>query len=271
MPLPLILPLGAAAYALIRSLRGSGNGNASDSVPSGSIDRLCIDTYPGDVATPRNWLALVNDGRIDAAVLKASEGTYYRPGWFVSEWKRARSAGIRFVGAYHFLTWTGDDARVQADLHCDQLALVGFGGGTDINSWLDMEDSSHSPNTASRDTIIHAVNTFVERYRERTGRTPILYGNRTLHECGPKRQDKIFKSDLHTKYLWIARYTDTLPPSVYQEVGYTLDDIAAWQYAGDDGVTSGMRARGYIGWKDLPSFGKCDYSAIFKSFSDLCQ
>jgi GH25 family lysozyme M1 (1,4-beta-N-acetylmuramidase) len=196
--------------------------------------------------------------------LKATEGTYYpanRPTdreWFLDNWMRVRVyAGVRygktwFRGAYHYLR-CDEDGLAQAD---NFLALVDEAGGWgpgDLWPMIDVE-SAEQPATVSAQQIIDCGRAFTTKVKAVTGRRCTLYGNIYLFQNG-------ITDHLGCDTLIVARYTADLPPVIYNRIGWSLANPAAWpsvvgwQLDGD----GQEEVVGYP--KDTP-MGPCDYSAM---------
>lgn len=229
------------------------------------MDSLIADTYAGDGYGSAAILKLVNAGPPWRGMyLKASEGTYYpnnRPDdkeWFLDNWFRVRVyAGDRygkdwFRGAYHYFR-VGEDPIVQAD---NFISTVETAGGWNIGDLFPMVDveSAENPANASKAQIEDGVSAFVERGKAVLGRRFTLYGNIYLAEHG-------VTSHMGCDTLCVARYSSTLPPTIYERIGWKLQtpaqfpSLLSWQLDGD--------GEEYVpGYPKNTPMGPCDYAAL---------
>lgn len=216
-------------------------------------DPLIVDVYQGD--GPKDWQALAAAGPPwHGAILKATQGTYYRDtAWFSPNWRSVRAAGADrygvdwFRGAYHYL-----DVREPGAAQADQfLAAVDYAGGWgtgDLWPMVDVERAGQRETTTTQQ-VIDCTGAFVARVREVTGRDVMLYGGSYLAELG-------ITSRMGCHRLAIARYTAHLPAHVYQRIGWAREALALWQYAGDGTAY----LSGYP--REAPGCGKVDISAV---------
>jgi len=77
-------------------------------------------------------------------------------------------------------------------------------------------------------------------------------------------RDKGIKSRMGCDWLWIPRYTATLPKQMYERAGWDLPKVALWQYCGDGtAVLAGFP-------KEVEGFGKVDISVVlFDTLADF--
>jgi len=260
MPLHLVpLALAGAGVALAKSLSSRGDQPEEPTVSNGNLDRLILDRFSGDGPCP--WLNLAQDESFDGAILKASEGVGYAPSWFVEQWEAAHTAGVRFLGSYHFLRFDQTGAS-QAQTYLAQLRKVGFGSGNHFNPVVDFEQGgpTHANRSVGKSQALTALNSFMATVEQATGRPVILYGGSALRDWG------ITKADIPRFWkLWTARYSATLPATTYTSMGMSVSDLFAWQYCGD----SESYLPGYP--KTVDGFGKCDISAMQMSLTEACQ
>jgi GH25 family lysozyme M1 (1,4-beta-N-acetylmuramidase) len=167
-------------------------------------------------------------------VAKATEGSTYKDPTFDDNWFGAKSAGL-LRGAYHFFR-SNVDAKKQADYFIDYVHSVKDDG--ELPPVLDLETNDG----VSKNKIILAVKTWLDRVEAAFGRKPIIYsGQYFLQDFlvqpggGPPAWAKDYP-------LWLAQY-----PNQYQEgtqpslprgwFGWTI-----WQYT-DKGVINGINSR----------------------------
>jgi GH25 family lysozyme M1 (1,4-beta-N-acetylmuramidase) len=229
------------------------------------IDPLFVDVYQGDVGGKPNWAALFADGRVSGAIIKATEGIAYGPTWFDTQWKALtpnpdgpRPDFIR--GAYHFLRFDLD-GKAQADFY---LKVINRAGGFlpgDIIPIVDVEmgGETHPNHNASAQQVIDATSAFAARLNELGYSSVMLYGNGAMRDLN-------ITTRMGCDWLWIPRYTATLPAVIYQRAGWSLDQVALWQYCGDGtGFLAGYPTR-------IEGFGAVDISvAIVKDLSVFRQ
>ncbi|MBI3165980.1 MAG: LysM peptidoglycan-binding domain-containing protein, partial [Chloroflexi bacterium] len=164
---------------------------------------------------------------------KATEGITYKDPTFDDNWFGAKSAGL-LRGAYHFFR-CNVDAKKQADYFIDYVKTVKDNG--ELPPVLDLE--THDGMT--KDKIVPAAKTWLDRVEAAFGKKPIIYsGQYFLQDYlvvaggGPPTWAKDYP-------LWLAQY-----PYNYQEgtkptlprgwFSYTF-----WQYS-DKGVVNGINA-----------------------------
>lgn len=218
-----------------------------------SVDPLLVDVYAGD--GPKDWAALAAAGPPwHGAILKATQGTYYRDmAWFQPNWRAIRSVGGDrygvdwFRGAYHYLD-VRQDGAAQADAFQIEIETAGGWGPGDIWPMVDVERAGQREVTSTQQ-VIDCVSAFTERIRKHTGRDTMLYGGSWL-------ADLAITSHMGCSWLAIARYTPTLPMHVYQRIGWDREHLALWQYCGD--------GAGYLAGypREAPGCGKVDISAL---------
>jgi GH25 family lysozyme M1 (1,4-beta-N-acetylmuramidase) len=224
---------------------------------------LLVDVYSGDVGGKPYWAGLAADAGYFGAVIKATEGLYYPTSsgfaWFAQNWPIVKSIGGEryclswFRGAYHFLKFNQDGAE-QADFY---LACVNRAGGWakgDLWPIVDVElgNEKNSNQQASAQQIIDCTTAWADRVRGETGRDIMLYGSGAM-------RDKAITSRMGCDWLWLPRYTATLPKIIYERIGWTLDRVALWQYCGDGvGFLDGYPT-------EVPNFGRVDISTLLLS------
>jgi GH25 family lysozyme M1 (1,4-beta-N-acetylmuramidase) len=229
-----------------------------------TVDPLIVDCFAYDLNGKPKWDVLAALGPPwHGAIIKATQGRWYSPGWFDDNWKALRTiAGDRygvdwFRGAYHFLEFASD-GTAQADLY---LRTVTRAGGWDVGDFWPIVDvelgndgskpgSKRNANQdATRQQIIDCTTAFAEKCTAETGRKVVLYGNGAMRE-------RNIHDKMGCSYIWPARYTSTLPHEVYERAGFTLADLLLWQYDGD----GDEHLPEYPG--EPPGFGKVDISVL---------
>lgn len=199
------------------------------------LDPLIVDAYADDLNGNINWSAIVNAGKPwCGAVIKCTEGVNYAPGWFVDTWRTlnaivpaARKGVDWFRGAYCY--WLASASPIaQAELY---LSMVEAGGGwstADLWPIIDVENGNNPGVSASQ--VVDGVSAWAAWILARTGRKPMLYGGSLLRDLG-------IKSHMGCGLLWTALYGSTLPPAMYESIGWSRDRLWGWQYRGTSGST----------------------------------
>jgi GH25 family lysozyme M1 (1,4-beta-N-acetylmuramidase) len=219
------------------------------------LQPLAVDVYAGD--GPKNWASFCAAGPPwHVAIFKCSQGTYYRPGAYVSERaKFLRSAGPdHFEGAYHYLDF-GIDGAAQAD-----YAVTSAGGRRDntLPMMVDVERGGQRIQDPSRALVEERVRTFADRYYVLTGRRPTLYGGELLRSLGIA--DRLGCA-LSAVALYGARLAALGVPTTtafLARTGTDLEHLLLWQYreaGGKSAVPDGYPT-------SAPGAGNVDISAV---------
>ncbi|GIJ45168.1 hypothetical protein Val02_20540 [Virgisporangium aliadipatigenens] len=149
---------------------------ASAAVPADySVKGIDISHHQGTV----NWPAVAGTGQ-QFAYLKATEGTDYADPTFGTNYAGAKGNGL-YAGAYHYGLPDHSSGRVQADWFLDHARYQH--DGRTLPPMLDIEwpsGPSGSPSPCygmSPSAIVGWIRDFVDRVRERTGATTVIYTN----------------------------------------------------------------------------------------------
>jgi lysozyme len=173
---------------------------------------------------------LRNEG-VQAVILKATQGTYYKDDKFTEYVGRARSKGL-LVGAYHFMT--GEDPQRQLDLFLSTIKAY-----RPLVVCLDYEGN---PNAGGNPTpsILSAM---VKGCVKALGRHPVLYGS-DASMLGKVLAAKATDPETIACRRWIARYGPN-PPK-------TPCDI--WQYTSSANIAGmgPLDANAFVS-RDFPS------------------
>lgn len=175
------------------------------------------------------WGVLVAHPNVCGVIIKATQGTSYRPSWFARNWSQVREvAGSRygdtwFRGCYHYLTFDVDGAK-QADYYLAAVEAAGGWGRGDIMPIVDVELGGPNGDATARE-IIDTTTAFARRVKQVLGRGVILYGRGAMRDLG-------IQSRMGCDAVWNPSYTDTM---VMNGLGpsWSRDDVVLWQYAGD--------------------------------------
>jgi len=226
-------------------------------VPITGVDPLLVDVYAGDLNGLPNWQHLAELGAPwHGAIIKATEGTWYAPGWFDTNWRQIRHVAVErygidwFRGAYHFLKFEAPGIK-QAELY---LATVARAGGWDVGDFWPIVDvelggERNSNRNATAAQVVDCTMGFAEKCKRETGRDVMLYGNGAMRDLG-------IHDRMGCDWLWLPRYTTSLPPFVYERSGWSAKELVMWQYSGDGQSVLAGYPRSPLG------FGKCDVSAL---------
>jgi lysozyme len=157
---------------------------------------------------------------------KATEGIVGGPvpadAYYSSRKTQAKAAGLLW-GAYHF--GRQGNAAAQADYFIDIIGLNG-----DVLPVLDLEQRTdpHNPRVPLPSMLLEDAATFINRFKEKTGKYPGLYGGSLLKQymiSGNAGQTEV----LRQCWLWLAEYGS------HAVLPHGWDKWTFWQYS--DGNT----------------------------------
>ncbi len=186
-----------------------------------------------------NWTT-VKDAGVEFAFIRVSDGLGYRDSQFARSWTEAKRAGV-IRGAYQFFR-PGESAIAQADLLVDAMGTLAPG---DLPPVIDVEATSG----LGAATVAARVQTWVDRVRTRTGRTPIVYTGKYFW------QDSVGNSAaFKTLPLWLAQYTSAACPNLPD----AWSSWKFWQYSDRGsirGISGGVDVNRFNGTlQDLQTF-----------------
>jgi hypothetical protein len=197
------------------------------------------------------------------AILKATEGTRYATdaiAWFARTWRAVGSSeryqGGDFVrGAYHYLRFL-QGGKAQAEAYLRTVNRAGGWRGYDVLPIVDVEFGGvkSSNRDASRQQVIDCASSWVATVRAETGRDVILYGGSALAELR-------IRDRFGCRWLWPAAYSSALKPREATAIGWTLDDVIAWQYT-DGKTATAVTTKGTHLPREVPGFGAVDCSVF---------
>lgn len=147
---------------------------------------------------------------IDFVMLKATEGTTFQDPKFHSNYLKARQAGIKAVGAYHFFRFD-TDGEMQAMNFLNSLR----GKTLDLPAVVDLEEWSNPSNIATED-IVARLDALIN-YLHQNGHNVMFYTNKDGYE-------RFLKGRFDEYPLWICSFNN--PP-----LDKNGDDWAIWQYS----------------------------------------
>lgn len=166
---------------------------------------LDLSSHNGDVDFDR----IVGDS-IDFVMLKATEGTTFKDPRFHINYRAARRAGVKAVGAYHFFRFD-TDGEMQAINFLNSLQ----GKTLDLPAVVDLEQWSNPEGIPTADIVKRLRD--MTGYLERNGHNVMFYTNKNGYE-------KFIRGRFDGYPLWICSFTD--PP-----LGDGNDRWALWQYS----------------------------------------
>ncbi|MCC7534826.1 MAG: glycoside hydrolase family 25 protein [Deltaproteobacteria bacterium] len=162
---------------------------ALDYCPRGeTVDGIDVSRWQGDI----DWDAVAGSG-IDFAITRIGDGLYEDP-TFPGNYEAIAARGM-VRGSYQFFRPVRD-AMEQADIVIRYLGRLGPG---DLPAVIDVENT---PGDAlpSRDVMRAQVRAWIDRVREGTGKTPMIY-------TGPYFwDDNVASTDFADNPLWIAHW-----------------------------------------------------------------
>ncbi|MDQ8702141.1 lysozyme [Streptomyces sp. LHD-70] len=176
-------------------------------LPPGSPRAAAVQTEGVDVSSHQgnvNWASLWRSG-VKWAYVKATEGTYYKNPYFAQQYNGSYNVGM-IRGAYHFATPNTTSGAAQADY------FVNNGGGWSrdgktLPGALDIEWNPYGSQCfgKSQAGMVSWIWDFVNRYKTRTGRYPVIYTATSWWKTCTGNY-----SGFATNHpLWVARYNST--------------------------------------------------------------
>jgi lysozyme len=183
-----------------------------------------------------HWGKVARSG-ISVAAIKATEGTYYRNPYALSDIKAARAAGLS-VGAYVFAIPNGNGGRRGAVAQADYI--VGDLGSlaASVPVMLDIEFNPYAGGFCYGRTpaqMVSWVARFSAEVQARTGRAPYIYTPQGWwNPC--TRGSAALRHNL----LWVPNYTTAASPAM--PGGWTTWQI--WQYS-SSGTVPGIQDPGF--------------------------
>lgn len=158
-----------------------------------------------------NWRVLSNDGDIDFAFIKSSEGRDLQDPRFAENW--AESEGVMPRGAYHFFTFcTSGEAQARNFLRSAP-------DPGELPRAIDIEFSGNCERWESEERIRQELRQFVAALAEHDDRPPILYVTKESYE-------RIVRAHFPETLIWMREIVWRPSPSDYPNLTF-------WQYAGN--------------------------------------
>lgn len=146
-----------------------------------------------------NWTSVRNAG-IRFAFIKATEGTSFLDSRFDYNYVAAYNAGI-IRGAYHFARPAASSGAAQADFVANNGGAWSADSRT-LPAALDLEAGCHG---LSQSAMRGWIQSFLDRYRTRTGRHAIIYTTTSWWTSCTGN----WSGPWSTSPLWIARWAST--------------------------------------------------------------
>ncbi len=215
--------LAAAAIAI--SVVGTGGGGSTAAADRRVIDGPDVASYQHPNGAPIDWHRVARAGH-EFAIVKATEGTFYRNPWFRADYSRSRRAGL-VRGSYHFARPAypvARTARKQARYYVARLD-----GSATTNRTLPPALDLETTGGLGRGALVTWAQEFLLKTRKLTGRIPMIYTYPTFWTGAMGDPAALARYP-----LWMASYHAPVDPSA------TL-----WQY------TAGASVRGIRGSVDM--------------------
>ncbi|WMX45079.1 lysozyme [Streptomyces roseicoloratus] len=212
------VPARGSAYMGMGVIAHDGQGARPGgiSVQAVQTEGVDVSSHQGNVA----WSTLWNSG-VKWAYVKATEGTYYKNTYFTQQYNGSYNVGM-IRGSYHFATPDTTSGAAQADY------FVNNGGGWSkdgrtLPGALDIEWNPYGATCygKSQSGMVSWIRDFVNRYKYRTGRDPVIYtATSWWKQCTGN-----YGGFATANPLWIARYASTVGELPAGWGYYTM-----WQY-----------------------------------------
>jgi GH25 family lysozyme M1 (1,4-beta-N-acetylmuramidase) len=235
--------VGAAhSPELLRQLAGWDGGtkkhtkkDAPGSPLGGTLQGVDIAAYQHPGGQAIDWHRVAKAG-IQFAAIKATEGTYYKNPFALSDIAHARAAGLS-VMAYTFAVPNGNGGSAGAKAQADYLiSFLESGGGPLPPIMLDIEYNPYGAECygLSQSAMVDWITEFSREVQKRTGENPIIYGP------GPWWQTCTGGTSRFGQFpLWVPDWTTASKPLITS--GWR--NYAFWQYS-SIGTVNGINAPG---------------------------
>lgn len=169
------------------------------------ITGIDISAHNGDI----DFEQLAEDS-IDFVMIKATEGTTFKDPRFHLNYRLARDAGIKAIGAYHFFRFD-TDGEMQAInlLHSIQGKTLDLPVAIDLEEWT-------NPSHLNTNEVVDRLQAMISLL-EKNGLTVIFYTNKDGYH-------RFIKNRFNNYPIWICSFSD--PPMDNTDAPWTL-----WQYS----------------------------------------
>ncbi|PMC75999.1 MULTISPECIES: GH25 family lysozyme [unclassified Brachybacterium] len=180
-----------------------------------------VSSHQGNV----DWAAQAAAGS-RFAYCKATQGNWYKNPYFSQQYGGSYEHGL-VHGAYHWTEPGNSDPVAECDFFVDN----GGGWSDDGRTMPGMLDVEDNPNGMGMEELQGWIVAWIDRYRERTGRTPVVYTGAWFWDAqvGPNWAPE--NVPLH-----VAAYT--AEPPVGTQIPGTWNAWEIWQY-NDSGAFAG--------------------------------
>ncbi|MFC7304856.1 lysozyme [Streptomyces monticola] len=210
------IPPRGSAHMGMGVVEHDGEGPLPPDSRAAQTEGVDVSSHQGNV----NWASLWSSG-VKWAYVKATEGTYYKNPYFAQQYNGSYNVGM-IRGAYHFATPDTTSGAAQADY------FVNNGGGWSrdgktLPGALDIEWNPYGNQCfgKSQSAMVSWIWDFVNRYKTRTGRYPVIYTATSWWKTCTGN----YAGFATNHPLWVARY-NTTPGELPAGWGfYTM-----WQY-----------------------------------------
>jgi GH25 family lysozyme M1 (1,4-beta-N-acetylmuramidase) len=227
---------------ILRELAGHAGGaaagvteNAQAAGLAGAAQGVDVAAYQHPNGGSINWRKVAKTG-ITFAAVKATEGTYYRNPFALTDLAEAKAAGLS-VMAYVFAIPNGNGGSASAAAQADYLLkYLTSAGGTAPPIMLDIEYNPYGAECygLSQPAMRSWISQFSSEVQAKTGENPIIYGP------GPWWQDCTGGASRFGQFpLWVPDWTTASKPLI--TAGWST--YAFWQYS-STGTIRGIDAPG---------------------------
>ena len=223
-------PAGTAA-----ALKDDSKKNSPGSAVPGALQGVDVAAYQHPDGGSINWRKAAKAG-IQFAAIKATEGTYYRNPFALTDLAAAKAAGLS-VMAYVFAIPNGNGGSASPTAQADYLVkYLTSAGSTPPPIMLDIE---YNPYGSECYGLSHsAMNSWIAQFsgevQAKTGEEPVIYGP------GPWWQDCTGGASRFAQFpLWVPDWTSAPKPIITP--GWS--NYSFWQYS-SAGTVRGINAPG---------------------------
>ncbi|MBH5336968.1 lysozyme [Streptomyces pactum] len=159
-----------AGSQIIKHEGGARGGTGEAPSLLASVEGVDVSSHQGNVA----WSTLWNSG-VRFAYVKATEGTGYKNPYFAQQYNGSYNVGM-IRGSYHFALPNVSSGAAQANYFVDNGGGWSRDGKT-LPGALDIEYNPYGSTCygKSQTAMVSWLKDFVNTYRARTGRDPVIY------------------------------------------------------------------------------------------------
>lgn len=213
-----------------------------------SVDFIDVSHHNAEQGLSLAFYQTMKSGKINAVVVKVSEGqSYVDPAASVNI-ANAKQAGMAVHAYHYFRAKTVADAKLEARWFDKKLKLVGFDKTKDGYVVVDVEDSSLKSLSAAELTKV--TNAFVAEMKD------LGYNKVDLYTGSAFYNTELQPSNLSISKPWLARYP--LYPETGQPQPVFSNGKGAWQWS------SGYKFTGVSGYFDVSQDFAGKYTNVSK-------